>query len=399
MFNTRSIRSVALTFALAALPAAQSGTWVQSDKLVPAEGYAEVDNLFGRAISRSGKELAVGAPGNGTTAGSVYFMAASSGRWFHAESIQPDWPIVGEDFGRTVAFSGDLLFVGAPLADGNRGAVYVFRRTAGVWNQEVRLTPPSIFASLGEYDFGRSIRFKNDQLLVGAPARGKVYVYGNVDQDWLLTTTLCPFPEARGFGYSVHFNGTMALISAPDDEAVYLYSYSPQEPSWTLIQRIQAPVANPDFGYAIAVSGPRMAIGSPESNGGCVYYYERVGVEWLHVATIPAPSFVRAEFGYALDIEGANLIVGAPARRTRDGRAAVYSQDPTGAWTLVGEIVPDTNLSNTGSFGYSVAMIGSLAYVNIGLDDAPVFGRYAGAVNVYRLSGAASSGLPSTEDD
>ena len=68
----------------------------------------------------------------------------------------------------SVALEGDTAFIGASYADGqavNSGAVYVFRRSGGVWNQEAKL-----IASDGVYgdQFGSSVALAGDTAFIGA---------------------------------------------------------------------------------------------------------------------------------------------------------------------------------------------------------------------------------------
>ncbi|MDA1062021.1 MAG: FG-GAP repeat protein [Chloroflexi bacterium] len=73
-------------------------------------------------------------------------------------------------FGRSVAVAGAWAAVGEPNDDGaganSRGAVHMFRRTAGGWDlvQELR---PSEADPAGQ--FGMSVAMSGDHLVVGTP--------------------------------------------------------------------------------------------------------------------------------------------------------------------------------------------------------------------------------------
>ena len=47
-----------------------------------------------------------------------------------------------EHLGSAVALRGDVIVAGAPGADNNRGAVYVFRRAGSAWTQQAKVTAP-----------------------------------------------------------------------------------------------------------------------------------------------------------------------------------------------------------------------------------------------------------------
>ena len=68
-------------------------------------------------------------------------------------------------FGNTVAVSGDVMVVGAPLADGtvtnNDGAVYIFRWNGSGWTQEQKIPGPTTTGNSTE--FGRQRRNRRDR--------------------------------------------------------------------------------------------------------------------------------------------------------------------------------------------------------------------------------------------
>src|SRR5690606_34801582 len=86
----------------------------------------------------------------------------------------------GDQFGYSVSLSGDTLAVGAYFEDsaaigvngdqadnsaGASGAVYVFRRSGGVWTQEAYLKASN--AEAGDL-FGYSVSLSGDSLAIGA---------------------------------------------------------------------------------------------------------------------------------------------------------------------------------------------------------------------------------------
>ncbi len=89
----------------------------------------------------------------------------------------------GDDFGDSVAVSGDTVVVGALGEDSaslgvnstpnesavNAGAVYVFVRAAGVWSQQAYLKPASVGTTQAGDLFGISVAVWGDTVVVGAP--------------------------------------------------------------------------------------------------------------------------------------------------------------------------------------------------------------------------------------
>ena len=81
-----------------------------------------------------------------------------------------------DGFGTSVAVSGNIAVVGAPLADAlgvDSGAAYVFRRRAnGTWREVAKLTPSD---GLANRVFGTSVSISGGTAIIGA--RGAAYVF------------------------------------------------------------------------------------------------------------------------------------------------------------------------------------------------------------------------------
>ncbi len=77
----------------------------------------------------------------------------------------------GDDFGFSVAISGETVVVGAPADDGAagifQGSAYVFVRSGGVWSQQQKLEASD--AAAGD-DFGHSVAISGETVVVGALA-------------------------------------------------------------------------------------------------------------------------------------------------------------------------------------------------------------------------------------
>ncbi len=93
----------------------------------------------------------------------------------------------GDDFGVSVAISGDTAVVGARYDDG-RGSVYIFVRVAGAWTQQARLTASD--GAAGD-DFGYSVGIDGDTVVVGAPddddvgtTSGSAYIFVRSGNTW-----------------------------------------------------------------------------------------------------------------------------------------------------------------------------------------------------------------------
>jgi hypothetical protein len=177
-----------------------AGVWAQ-------EAYVKASNtglgdVFGSsvALSADGTTLAVGAREEDSAAtgvggnqasnaasrsGAVYVFRHAASEWSQEAYVKASNTGASDRFGTSVALSADgtLLAVGADWeasastgiggdqtsnAVPESGAVYVFRRTAGVWAQEAYVKA----SNTGSFDhFGQSVALSADgsALAVGAP--------------------------------------------------------------------------------------------------------------------------------------------------------------------------------------------------------------------------------------
>ena len=82
--------------------------------------------------------------------------------------LSVDGGAVGDIFGSAVDVHGDYAAVGAPGKSSYSGAVYIYKRTNGVWSLSQVFTDPGNTAR--DY-FGCSLDLDDSRLVVGAPGR------------------------------------------------------------------------------------------------------------------------------------------------------------------------------------------------------------------------------------
>src|SRR5262245_52455304 len=103
-------------------------------------GDGAADDEFGRSVAVSGDTLVVGATGDDIGAnnnqGSAYVFVRSGGVWSFQQKLTANDGAAGDGFGRSVAISGDTVAISS--FSGN-GAAYVFVRSGGVWTFQQKL--------------------------------------------------------------------------------------------------------------------------------------------------------------------------------------------------------------------------------------------------------------------
>ena len=128
----------------------------------------------------------------------------------------------GDLLGQSVAIDGDTAVVGAPDANGERGAVYVYQRAGNGWAQTAKLS-----ASDAGFDFlGDSVAIEGDTIVAGAPGgtfanKGSVYTFARAGAAARTETAkLTASDGAAGdvLGGSVAIDGDTIVASAPGDD-------------------------------------------------------------------------------------------------------------------------------------------------------------------------------------
>jgi len=203
-------------------------SWTQQAKLRGADTAAA--DQFGISVAVVGDTALVGAFGNdvlANSAGSAYVFVRSGTSWTQqAELLAADGQ-EGDQFGVSVAVSGDTALVGANLDDDHgtdSGSAYVFVRSGTSWTQQAKI----LAADGQEGDgFGISVALEADTAVLGAStdsdlggASGSAYIFGRSGTSWTQQAKLNANDGASAdfFGNSVALSGSTALIGAPDHD-------------------------------------------------------------------------------------------------------------------------------------------------------------------------------------
>ena len=239
-------------------------TWSQQAYLKPvAVGTTQVGDNFGDSVAVSGDTVVVGAPTedssttginstrneSASAAGAAYVFVRSGTTWSQQAYLKPavvGSAQAGDQFGYSVAVSGDTVVVGAHLEDSSTtginstpneatadsGAAYVFTRSGAEWTQQAYLKASN---TEGTDYFGRSVAVSGDMVVVGA--------YG----------------ESGG---ATGVNGNQADNSVTDSGAAYVFERSGSTWSQRAYLKAFNTGANDLFGVSVAVSGDTVVVGS-----------------------------------------------------------------------------------------------------------------------------------------
>ena len=217
--------------------------------------------------------------------------------------LYPNDVAYGLHFGRTVSAYDDYIVVGASGGNivGSLGeAVYIFRKNAGNWLEEARLTATD---SIIDQCFGCAIAAYGNYILIGASGEeengshsGAAYIFKNEGNNWVKQVRLTPSDSAeyQSFGGYVSLYQDYALISAAGDNidgqitsgSVYIFKRNGGQ--WTEAAKLipSDPTHSAKFGNRVSVYEDYIFIGAPHAyhdniKTGAVYIFKRIDNEWI----------------------------------------------------------------------------------------------------------------------
>ncbi len=351
---------------------------LQRAELTSLDGAS--DDEFGYSVAISGDTALVGTNGFGRPEGAAYIFVRSGTTWTQqAEFTTPDgsgwWP----DFGYSVALDGDTAVVAYPgyttLSMTGSGIVYVFVRSGTTWSEQGALSPTD---NANEVEnFGSWLAISGDTILVGADQTIVGGLTGGIPNDG--------GAKCQGNAYVFVRSGAtwtqQAELTASDGAA---FDY---------------------FGCSVALDGDTAIVGMAYPTGlgspppGNAYVFVRSGATWTQQAELTASDGAAGDlFGSFVAVSGDTALISAPAHTlspesdpsfTHQGAAYVFVRSGT-AWKQQTELSPT---EGDGGFGWAVALDGDTALVGVGDNNDVATGGtdHFGSVFVYVRSGTTWS--------
>lgn len=426
--STKSLVALALLILSGISNSLLAQNWDEVVKAVATDRSA--DDWFGYSVSISGDYAIVGANQedyNATggqflsKAGAAYILKNNSGTWTVVQKIVAFDRAADDEFGYSVAISGDYAIVGAPKKDvtvgfdlaSSGGAAYIFKNTTGTWSQVQR-----IVASDRESNdqFGRSVAISGDYVIVGAPYedsagpggnpqsnKGSAYIFKKEASNWMEEQKIFSTGGSNDyFGWSVGISEDYVISGMPGDDlfntsgdllndvgTAVVFKRSTTG-DWAQMQIIIAADRGDgdEFGTSVAISGDYAIVGAMYednnvtgganlSNAGSAYIFQRNAETWSQMDKIVASDRAAGDlFGVSVSISGEYAVVGAynededPVGEntlSNSGSAYIF-KNTSGNWVQANKIVSSDRASSD-YFGYSVAISGDYAIVGAYRED------------------------------
>ncbi|MCE9595872.1 MAG: FG-GAP repeat protein [Planctomycetes bacterium] len=345
----------------------------------------------------------------------IGFCASIAAAQLRETTFASPVPIGPNDlFGVAVSVDRDTAMIGASDVQGgavpNSGGVFVYERTAGVW-QHVQ----SLWAAdaVPLQRFGQSVHLVGDAAAVGAiesyttlPHKsGAVYVFDRTPSGWQQTAKVTPPnpADADGFGKCVVRLGDTLFVTT-DEHSVggsgkgKLFVYERSGGVWNLVAQFQS--GNPQiewFGASMSASGDTLFVGAlgyqvPGPFGGNyigrVHIYERVAGVWQPAGHLLGDSTsINDFFGTSVAVSGDRALIGAPGDSATFSHQSVYAYERIGGvWTEVARLDSPAMGNYMDRFGWSVALSGDHGVVGAAGDGGN--GNGAGAAYAIERSSA-----------
>jgi hypothetical protein len=356
-----------------------SNQWLAQKQLVPHDSAA--NDEFGLTASADGETVAVGAPnaqmGSVFQQGAVYLFERNRGgadQWGEMVKLTDNSVGFEGHFGASVALSGDLLVVGATMPP-HGGKAMIFERNRGgpdAWgNVATILDSDTSDGGLNEA-FGSAVAIDGDLLLIGASMADVSYYNENdgaaylfmrdpIDRDrWTFVTRLAAAEALACTG-----GATLADLARNSPDGLAAAQQCAREYSRS---------DNDAFGGAVALKGDVAAVGAHCAEGGdssatpiycagAVYVFRRdpATSQWTQEAKLASsPAGAFSYFGGSVALASDLLLIGAHGAsvdgKLAQGQAHAFQRDAvSGSWLDTQPLTASDGLRNDG-FATSVTL-------------------------------------------
>lgn len=370
----------------------------ESAKLLPSDG-AEAD-WFGSSVAIDGDYAIAGAPqaqNGGYNSGSAYIFRRSGDSWSQVAKLTATNITCSERLGCSVSISGDYAVAGAKYddeTDTESGSAYIFSRNQGGpdnWGLVKEITASDAAA---HDEFGRSVAISGDFIIVGAwvadntsANSGSAYIFsrnqgGTNNWGQVAKLTASDGGSSDFFGYSVSISGDYVIIGAPWDDntgtdsgSAYIFSRNQGgTDNWGQVAKITATsgVSGDYFGDSVAISGGYAVVSAPRiypmggEAEGSVYFFERSDETWSQVrkvTTLDGSGF----YPDSISIRGNYALIGwSKANIQEPGSAYVFQRSGT-IWRQIGKLTASDGVYSD-AYGRSVAICDDRAIVGAEYD-------------------------------
>jgi hypothetical protein len=394
------------------MPAGGWASETQAAKLTASDGAGS--NTLGSSVAISGDTVVAGAA-NSLPDGAAYVFVMPAGGWAsetQAAKLTASGSNTNEELGYSVAVSGDTVVAGA-VNSHSGGAAYVFVKPAGGWASETDQAKLTASDGANGDEFGGSVAVSGDTVVAGAPGTpingtspgGAAYVFVKPTGGWASETEQAKLTASDGAGGD-EFGGSVAVsgdtVVAGDPEAT-VNNHAGQGAAYVFVmpaggwasETEQAKLTASDglpgdqFGHSVAISGDTVVAGAPvatvkgNSEQGAAYVFVMPAGGWAsktEQAKLTASDGAAGDqLGFSVGVSGDAVVAGAPIASVNGhaGQGAAYvfvDLDPTTTRVSCGKLKGKTTCTATvtdTSSGSPTAPTGTVTFAGSGTSFTP----------------------------
>lgn len=412
-------------------------TWTLQQKLVAAD--AATGDRLGVSVAVDVDTIITGAYQDNVSVadqGSAYVWTRSGATWTEQQQLIASDAADSDQFGWSVALSGNTAVVGADFddvgANANQGSAYVFLRSSGVWMQQAQL-----FASDGAANdkFGWSVGVDVDTAVVGAYAatvganagQGAAYVYGRSGTAWSQQQKLTAATGnvSSEFGIGVTVQSDTVLVGADrqnnptNNGAVFAFTSQPSPPvitavaatgvsktaatiTWTTdvssSSTVEYGVTNALGSTATGAAGTSHTVSLPSLTAGRTYFYRVRSI--TTGGTAPVSESISPAGGNLLFVTAPNVgtvVAGFSMRRLAGTIFVPVTVTNTGASPVTGASLTAASLRGTGTGNPSTPTLpASLGVIPAGGSVTTTL-QFSGGLGVAGATGTLTLGVESSD--
>ncbi|MGD0776834.1 MAG: hypothetical protein ABSC05_28790 [Candidatus Solibacter sp.] len=317
-----------------------NGVWSQQGPKLVGSGAAgaSANQGFGVAISADGNTVIEGAPGDDSS-GAAWVFTRTNGVWSQQGNKLVGTGGTGQGLSVALSSDGNTAVVGGPYDNNQTGAVWVFTRSNGVWSQQ----GPKLIGSGTSGAFqGRSVAISGDGNTLAetgpydnAPA-GALWIFTRTNGVWnqqaKLVGTLAYY---EGFGIALSGDGNTVIAGGGGGAWIFARSngvWSQQTYALTGSGATSQQVT----GVGLSGDGNTAILGDIADNNeaGAAWIFVRMGGAWYQLGSKMVGSGAVAPFqdqgqSVALSADGKTAIVGGPGHlTTTPGASWIYTRLP-----------------------------------------------------------------------
>ncbi len=376
--------------------------------------YDSLMEAFNNARRENGQRDDVGANSNQNSADINRVLGSS---WIQEARRAATDGAAGDNFGWSIAISGNTAIVGVWLGDvnanTNQGSAYIFVRSGTAWSQQAKLVASN--GAAGD-QFGFGVAISGDTAIVGARlktvgstlAQGSAYIFVRSGTSWSQEQEIIASDGSMldSFGISVGIDGDTVIVGAWFDDIAAgnqgsAYIFTRSGTTWSQQAKLFASdgAADDNFGWSVAVSGDtaiagvyRDAIGS-NAGQGSAYVFTRSGTTWsLQQKLTASDGAADDSFGYSVGVSGNTAIVGAylddAGASLNNGSAYIFVRSGA-SWSQQQKLTA-ADSEQGDLFGNSVGISGDTVVIGAVSDDT-ITTSEQGSAYVFTRSGTVWS--------